>query len=165
MTKEIERKWIVELTPDVREILKQGGIEIKDYYFNQYTRLRNYDGEWFITIKSDGTLIRDEYEFKIDKSQINFLPTPQLVKKRVLFEYSGHTFELNVFRDIPALNKKTDKCHNLILAEVEFNSPDEEIALPEFFSVEVTQNKRFYGYNLLKSLEKYQQSGYGDIAF
>ena len=163
--KEIERKWIVSLTDEVREILMQGGIEIKDYYFNQYTRLRNYNGEWFITIKGEGTLIRDEYEFKIDKSQINFLPTPQLIKKRVPFEYKNQKFELNVFRDIPALNKKTDKCHNLILAEIELSSSDEKVEIPEFFSIEVTNDKRFYGYNLLKSLEKYQQSHYGDIKF
>lgn len=158
MGKEIERKWLIFPTDEVKEILQTyGGFEIKDYYFNPYTRLRNIDGGWRITIKGEGTLVRDEFEFKIDKSQINFLPTPNLVKKRVIFPYKGHDFELNVFRDIPFLNKETNKVSNLILGELELKSKNELFELPSFFKQEVTEMKEFYGYNLFAGYIEYSK--------
>lgn len=159
MGKEIERKWIILPTDEVKNILiTYGGFEIKDYYFNQYCRLRYVDGVWMITIKGEGTLERDEYEFRINKSEINFLPTPNLVKKRIIYPYKNHDFELNVFRDIPFLDKTNNKLSNLILGEVELSSPDEEIDIPPFFEQEVTDMKEFYGYNLFTRRVEYSKN-------
>ena len=73
MGKEIERKWLLAPHVDYKEVIEQCGYkEIKDYYFNETSRLRCVDGQWFITIKSYGTLIRDEFEFEIDKTKLDF---------------------------------------------------------------------------------------------
>ena len=78
MSKEIERKWIFNYEAYMEELdslLKfKPCIEIKDYYFNDYCRLRNAGGLWYITIKSDGDLIRDEYEFVVDEGDLDFVP-------------------------------------------------------------------------------------------
>lgn len=145
--KEIERKWIVPLTKTVEKILiKNGGVEIKDHYFNQKCRLRYYGDKWFITIKSSGTLVRDEYEFEI-KEPLNLDISPWLIKKRVQYEYKKQVFDLNLFKDIKINGVE------LITAEIELSSAKEKISIPKFFSTEVTKDKRFYGYNLFKLLK------------
>ena len=153
MSKEIERKWVCTLTDELRSVILDPYEvhEIKDYYFNDYTRLRKIDKEFYITIKSSGNKIRDEFEFKIDKNQINFITTPRLIKKRIIYPYKNHKFEINVFKDI--LMKRNDSSYtNLVLAELELNSENEQIELPSFISPkkEVTNNSDFYGYNLYK---------------
>lgn len=161
MGKEIERKWIILPTDEVKEILfTYGGFEIKDYYFNQFCRLRHIDDVWLITVKGEGTIVRDEYEFRIDKSQIKFLPTPNLVKKRVIYPYKNHDFEINVFRDIPFLDKTHNKMTNLILGEVELSSADEEVEIPPFFTEEVTEMKEFYGYNLFAGYVEFSKNNH-----
>ena len=155
MGKEIERKWLLNLTEPIKNyIITQGGDLIKDYYFNKYTRLRNKNGNWFITIKGEGTLVRDEFEFAVDKSQINFLPVPILQKKRVYYDYKGHVFEINVFKDIDIIYMKEQKRMELMLVECELSSPDEEIELPDFIGEEVTAYQNFYSYTLFKELLK-----------
>ena len=151
--KEIERKWVANLTDELRAfLLNEGAIEIKDYYFNDYTRLRNYNNKWFITVKSLGNEIRDEYEFEIDKSQIDFIPTPSLVKKRSFYEYKGHTFEINIFRDL-SMMIGDKSATNLILVECELSNPNEEIDLPEFIGKEVTFDSAYYGRALFQRIK------------
>ena len=57
--------------------------------------------------------------------------------------YEGHVFEINVYKDII-----------LALVEVELESADEEIILPPWCGVEVTNNKEYYNYNLWRELNK-----------
>lgn len=154
MGKEIERKWIGILTEDLREILKgKDFVEIKDYYFNDYTRLRNIDGKWFITVKSLGNDVREEFEFEIDKSHVDFIPSPTLVKKRFFHDYKGHKFEINVFRDI-AMLKDEHLATNLIIVECELKDKDEEIILPNFLGKEVTFDSSFYGRILFQRIKQ-----------
>ena len=151
--KEIERKWLVNPTEElINYLLKTPSVEIKDYYFNDFCRLRNMQGKWYITIKGEGTLVRDEFEFMIERSSLNFLPTPTLTKKRCPYHYKGHTFELNIFKDIPMKQKYTGEISNLITAELELNNSEEVVEIPDFFSSEITEIKDFYGYNLFKVL-------------
>ena len=151
MNKEIERKWLVNPTDEViNYLMKTPSVEIRDYYFNDFCRLRNIQGEWYITIKGEGTIVRDEFEFKIERSSLNFLPAPTLTQKRCPYYYKGHTFELNIFKDVAALTEIQPM--NLITAEIELNSIDEEVEIPEFFDREITHDTRFYGYNLFKGL-------------
>lgn len=153
MGKEIERKWMLAPHVDYKEIIEQCGYkEIKDYYFNPYTRLRCVDGTWCITIKSEGTLIRDEFEFEIDKSQIDFLPTPMMIKKRYMKYVGDNIFEINVFENLwitPEINPKP-----LVIVECEFKDENINVKLPDFLGTEVTQLKMFYGYELFERLKE-----------
>jgi len=150
--KEIERKWLCSLTDELLEYMTSvGGFEIKDYYFNQYTRLRYSDGQYKITVKSLGNIIRDEYEFTVQKNEINFVPAPCLVKKRIIFPYKGHDFEINVFKDIRA--SEDGRVTNLIVAELELGKEDEVFELPDFCKKEVTYDSAFYGYNLYNRIK------------
>ena len=156
MGKEIERKWLCNPTEDLKSYLlnPKESYEIKDFYFNEYTRLRAINGRFFITIKSLGNKIRDEFEFEISKNQIDFVMSPCLCKKRVIFPYKGQRIEINVFRDL--YMKKDDYTSiNLIIAELELSHPDACVDLPEFicFEKEVTNNCAFYGYSLFNRIK------------
>ena len=143
MGKEIERKWLVN---SLEGIELQNPQNIKDYYFNKYTRLRQIDNEVLITIKSDGTIERDEFEFTISKAKEKYDLKPVLCKKRYKYPYKGNTFEINVFDIYKGSNK-------LVIAEIELQDKEQVIEIPEFFGQEITENVFFYGYNLFQFLK------------
>ena len=153
VSKEIERKWIFNYNAYIEEfdslIRLSPYIEIKDYYFNDYCRLRNVGGLWYITIKSDGDLIRDEYEFIIDKGDLDFVPTPMLKKTRYSVKVDDLDYQVNVFKDLMF------DVYPLITVELELESPSVVIdKLPAFCGQEITHDMYFYGYNLFKCLQK-----------
>lgn len=153
MSKEIERKWIFNYEACMEEldslIRLSPYIEIKDYYFNDYCRLRNVGGLWYITIKSDGDLIRDEYEFIIDKGDLDFVPTPMLKKKRYSVKVDDLDYQVNIFKDLMF------DVYPLITVELELESLSVVIdKLPAFCGQEITHNMCFYGYNLFKCLQE-----------
>lgn len=153
MSKEIERKWLFDYNMYMEEfdslIHFQPCVDIKDYYFNNYCRLRNIGGYWYITVKSEGDLIRDEYEFLVDKDNIDFLPTPMLKKTRFFIKVDELTYEVNVFKDLMF------GVFPLITVELEMDSPSLVIdKLPAFCGQEITHDMRFYGYNLFKCLQE-----------
>ena len=121
MGKEIERKWLVN---SLEGIELQNPQNIKDYYFNKYTRLRQIDNEVLITIKSDGTIERDEFEFTISKAKEKYDLKPVLCKKRYKYPYKGNTFEINVFDLYRGKNK-------LVIAEIELQDKEQVIEIPE----------------------------------
>ena len=155
MGKEIERKFTVKPTLKPEEILDilRGHVWdkdiIRDYYFNEFTRLRLKNEEAFITIKSKGSLVRDEFEFPIRKCDLDFIPAPLMIKKRYYIPYKGHTFEFNIFENLLDKNGR-----NIMIVEVELNSEDEDIELPDWIDHDVTNHPSFYGYNLFKFFEK-----------
>lgn len=152
---EIERKFL--LNPDINIwgiLIKYPHDNIADYYFNETTRLRvvcdsNNQTKQLITIKSLGTLEREEYEYEI-KPIIN-LPKPMLRKERYYIPYEGHTFEVNMYNSyfhVPELFHG-----KLALVEVELNNKDEEVILPPWIGQEVTDIHYFYNYNIFKFLK------------
>ena len=141
MPKEIERKWLFngdlqQITGDIEEV------SIKDYYFNPFTRIRQENDTYKLTIKGCGTFVRDEFEIPLSKEQINFDMLPVLTKTRYYVNYKNHTFEINVFENF-----------NLILVELEYNDIFEEIELPEWVGKEVTQLINYYGYHLYEQIQ------------
>lgn len=147
MGKEIERKWLLKQGIDINALVdKLPYQDIKDYYFNDYCRLRNVAGEWYITIKSLGDLVRDEYEFPVCKEDIDFIPAPILRKRRYFYDKDGYTYEINVFQDL-YVNASKD---NLVIVELELPSLSSTITLPDFCGIEVTHKKELYGYNLFQ---------------
>lgn len=158
MGKEIERKWLFnyegcDLLYFFEHLLLKHAdamFEIKDFYFNDTTRLRNTEGAWEITVKSDGTLIRDEFNLKVFKESIDFIPAPMLRKQRYYMSFEGYNnyFEMNIFHDIWVSDNAP-----LILIEYEMPHLSVVKQLPIICGREVTENSKYYGYNLFKIIQ------------
>ena len=117
---EIERKFLVQNQPDI------SGLKVTDIRQGYFTtdqdsveiRVRQKGEDYFLTVKSDGGLQRDEFETRIDKDQFETLwPATEgkrLEKTRFQGRLDdGHVFELDVFAGTLA---------PLVMVEVEFDS-------------------------------------------
>ena len=113
------------------------------------SRIRFMNKKVYITVKSLDMLNREEWEFEVVKDTVDFIPSPMLIKTRYYVPYENHVFEVNVYKDIADRNRR-----NLILAEVELQSEDEEIKLPEWIDHDVTYHPSFYNYNIFSLLSK-----------
>ena len=145
---EIERKFLVnkKLLPEAgdQKVLKQG-------YLNDDTerlvRIRTSDQSAFLTIKGRGTGIsRPEYEYEIPINDANELMElaiyPPISKIRKLVYREGKKWEIDIFFGAN---------EGLILAEIELDSEDEYVNLPEWIEKEVTGDKRYFNYELSKN--------------
>ena len=144
MPLEIERKFLVagDFMPDVFQ-----SDHIIQGYLNSSSRctvrvrVRNDSG--FITIKGksfDGGLSRFEWEKEIpaeDARQLLALAEPTTIEKtRHLIRHSDgiHIWEVDEFHGAN---------EGLIVCEVELNSPDETVELPQWLGPEVTGDHRY----------------------
>jgi len=130
MPKEIERKFIVD--KEKLPLLTDGLGISQGYILNSpekvvRVRATQHEGkhQWgFITVKgkTEG-MSRDEYEYDIPFSEalemLNNLCESTLEKTRYLYDYEGHTWEIDFFTG-------TD----VIVAEVEIHSEDEDVSIP-----------------------------------
>lgn len=111
----------------------------------------------FFAYKSDGSISRDEHEFIIPESEYHnifnyFLDRVKSISKiRYVLAANNAKVEVDVYEG--ALN-------GLITAEVEFLSMEraQEFIIPDWFSEEVTYDKRFKNKNLA-SIEKFADLG------
>lgn len=145
MHNEIERKFLFDggITALVSTMENASGVDIEDYYFNEYTRYRWIGDKCWVGIKGAGALIRAEEECMLAVTPDRKEYLPRLRKKRFKVFYEGHTFEINVYKDII-----------LATVEVELERADEEVILPPWCGMEVTNNKEYYNYNLWGALNK-----------
>lgn len=145
---EIERKYLVKNNLWQREIAKS--TEIIQAYLSQVpertVRVRIKNNDAFLTIKGiTRDSMRKEYEYNIPRAEAEELLQmciPYPIKKiRHEVIRGKHTWEIDVF-----------SAHNqdLILAEIELDSVDEEYELPEWIGQEVTSDPRYYNSNLSK---------------
>lgn len=153
MSKEIERKWLFRgNTYDVLSTVKgYDSVVIKDYYFNEYTRLRyTYHhnlSEPVCTMctKSKGTIERDEYEYTLSdvpNEAALLMRIRPLQKVRYKVFYKGRHFEVNIFKSLP-----------LITVEIELYRKDEYLEVPDWCGEEITGDRNFYGYELWESIQ------------
>lgn len=139
---EIERKFLVATFPDG----ELHAVSLHQGYLTTPTdsaelRLRQQGTEYFMTLKSEGGLSRQEYEIQVDVAQFEML-WPATEGRRVeKTRYSGklpdgQLFELDVFAGYLS---------PLMLVEVEFLSEDAAQAFipPPWFGEEVTEDKRY----------------------
>lgn len=113
----------------------------------------------FFAYKSDGTISRDEHEFMISENEYHnifncFLDRIKSISKiRYVLMVNNAKVEVDVYEG--ALS-------GLITAEVEFISMEhaQEFVIPDWFSDEVTYDKRFKNKNLA-SIEKFADLGVG----
>ena len=148
MALEIERKFLIDIeklgTLENGYDIKQGYIQTKD---KTTVRVRVKGNEAFLTIKGKNVgATRLEYEYFIPVIDANEMlqmlcAKPIIDKTRYLIEHKKHTWEIDIF------HKEND---GLVVAEVELESEDEMVELPDWIVNEVTDDARYYNSNLLE---------------
>lgn len=149
---EIEKKYLIKKLPDTLNYNKCYIIEQAYLSDAPVVRVRKRISpekcEYFMTVKSTGMFTREEVESDISEKTYNvFLQEAKgnvITKERYILPLEdGLMAELDVFKGV---------FEGVIMVEVEF--PDEEAAIkftpPDFFSDEVTFDKRFHNSNMSK---------------
>jgi adenylate cyclase len=149
MALEIERKFLIDIEklPKLENgyVIKQGYIQTND---NTVVRVRVKDKEAFLTIKGENICAtRLEYEYSIPLNDANDMldklcTKPIIDKTRYEIKYKNHLWEIDIF------HQEND---GLIVAEVELESEDEKIELPNWIVEEVTNDSKYYNSNLIKN--------------
>lgn len=154
---EIERKYLIDY-PDMEWLKSIPGVQtvnITQHYFDTETdsklRVRRWEEAdavtyFFTRKKRISDMVRTEEEWEIsEKEYSTYLTIPaknrrKIGKIRYRFPYNGKTVEVDVF---PFWDDKA-------LAEVELESEDEEVLLPEQLHVirEVTQDRSYTNYSM-----------------
>ncbi len=148
---EIERKFLIDTLPE----------NLSQYPFHQLeqgylctepvVRIRREDDAYYLTYKSKGLMVREEYNLPLTKeSYEHLLPKIDgilISKKRYLIPLSENlTIELDIFeRELAPL----------VLAEVEFSSEEEANSFipPKWFGDDVTYSSQYHNSTL--SLKKF----------
>ena len=150
MSAEIERKFLIrELPPGTLSesclCIQQGYIALDPS--GKEVRLRKSNEQFYLTVKSGGTLQREEYEIEIQQSQFETLwPSTEgkrLRKDRYLIDRDGYTIEIDVYHQ---------PLKGLIVAEVEFDSEGEAnlFVKEDWMGQEVTHLNFLKNKNLLQ---------------
>lgn len=148
MGKEIERKYLVNLAAWKP---KDAGIHFKQGYLNsqkeRVVRVRIEGDRAKLTIKGMTTgVTRAEFEYDIpvcDASELldNLCEQPLIDKHRHKEMHGGKTWEIDVFH---GLNQ------GLVVAEIELQTEDETVELPDWAVMEVSSDPRYFNSSLLK---------------
>lgn len=146
MGQEIERKFLI----DTGKLVLENGRAIKQGYIptNSKTvvRARIKGSQAFLTLKGENKgATRSEFEYPIpveDAEEIISLlcSGPTIYKTRYLVENADHTWEVDVFHG---------DNEGLVVAEVELESEDDLVEIPEWVTQEVTGDAKYYNSNLL----------------
>lgn len=147
MGKEIERKFLV--TGSIYKKICTGDL-YKQGYLNsnpdRTVRVRIFGNKGFLTIKSKGNgLTREEFEYEIplnDAEELlqNICEKPIIYKTRYLFNYMGHTWEIDEFHN---------ENEGLVVAEIELTNEIEDFSLPEWIGIEVTYDYKYTNSSLI----------------
>ncbi|MEA3404453.1 MAG: CYTH domain-containing protein [Pseudomonadota bacterium] len=153
MAREIERKFLLKNSDWKAAAFKrthfaQGYLnDIKEGSAKSSVRIRIEGDKANMNVKSlEIGLSRDEYEFTIPledakKMLATLMVGPVIEKVRYLVKHGQHTWEIDEF---------LGDNQGLVVAEVEINSEDEQIEIPEWTGREVTEEVRFYNISLSK---------------
>jgi len=139
---EIERKFLVKSLPGNLDSYPFRQIEQGYLCTDPVVRIRRQDNEYYLTYKSQGLMVREEYNLPLEKEGYEHL-LPKIdgiliAKRRYLIPMdSGLTIELDVFEGELA---------PLILAEVEFHTEEEaqHFLPPDWFGEDVTYSTDYH---------------------
>ena len=144
---EIERKYLIERDKLPIYYSKHPYHEIEQAYLctEPVVRVRRSDDEYYMTYKSKGLMVREEYNMPLTKEGYEHLLAKAdgivIKKRRYMIPYEGYTIELDIFEGV---------YEGLILAEVEFET--EELAntfiSPEWFGEDVTFSSKYHNSTL-----------------
>lgn len=141
---EIERKFLVDKLPDLE---KACGVYVLQGYVasEKETRLRIEDCvHRTLTIKSEGTLVREEHEVELSTTQFDTLwlaVGPTLEKFRYCIPYNEYLIELSIY---------IGPLKGLVIAEIEFASEEEanNFEPPNWLGLDITEDKKYKNKNL-----------------
>ena len=136
---EIERKYLISTPPEDYRSYPYRWIEQAYLCTDPVVRIRRDDGRYYLTYKSKGLLVREEYNLPLtEDAYFHLLQKADgivLHKRRYLIpiDGTGLTIELDIFEG---------QYEGLMLAEVEFPSEEEANAFtpPAWFGEDVTDS-------------------------
>lgn len=146
---ETERKFLVRNRNWYRQIYSSA--RIRQGYLvserNLSIRVRTANTEAWLTVKGPTQgLSRTEFEYPIplsDAEQMlaHLCRRPLIEKTRYWLNHSNHTWEIDVFEG---------DNFGLTVAEVELDSPNEDVELPDWVDREVSDDPRYLNANLAR---------------
>lgn len=145
---EIERKFLVNIDNNHHKECSHKKIIQAYLSFNPEIRIRSLGKQYFLTIKSEGDLERNEYEISITKKE--FDKQLLLCKNRIIYKTryyiplsSSLVAEYDVYEG---------KLEGLATVEVEFQDVESatQFIVPDWFGKEVTYDKKFKNKNLVQ---------------
>lgn len=150
MAQEIERKFLV--SGDGWRSLETSSALLRQGYLSSNAkatvRVRSKnDDRAVITLKGAAQgITRSEFEYDIpieDAREMLAMAEPHVLeKRRHIVPFGGLTWEIDVFEGRHA---------GLVLAEVELESEDQVVELPDWIGEEVTHDDRYYNASLSRS--------------
>lgn len=143
---EIERKFLIKKLPDNVTSYKARKIEQAYLCTDPVVRVRRDNDDYYLTYKSKGMIVRDEYNLPLTKEAYGHLLAKAdgniITKTRYeIPEKDNLTIELDVFEG---------KFDGLLLAEVEFASEEEALGYipPEWFGEDVSNSTKYHNSTL-----------------
>ena len=144
---EIERKFLVKSLPENLDSFPSSQIEQGYLCTEPVVRIRRQDEEYWLTYKSKGLMVREEYNLPLTGEAYEHLKSKTdgklISKQRYRIPYQGYMIELDLF---------SSPLPDLILAEVEFSSREEALRFrkPDWFGEDVTSLTKYHNSNLSK---------------
>lgn len=143
---EIERKFLIKKLPDNLTSYKARKIEQAYLCTDPIVRVRRDNDDYYLTYKSKGMIVREEYNLPLTKEAYGHLLAKAdgniITKTRYeIPEKDNLTIELDVFEG---------KFDGLLLAEVEFASEEEALGYipPEWFGEDVSNSTKYHNSTL-----------------
>lgn len=147
---EIERKYLVDTIPQNLEQYKSLAIEQAYLCTEPVVRIRRQDDDYYLTYKSKGLMVREEYNLPLTREAYLHLKEKAdgtvIVKTRYHIPLNDRlTAELDIFH--PPLAPLT-------LVEVEFPTEEEaqSFAPPTWFGEDVTFSRKYHNSELSKRI-------------
>lgn len=147
---EIERKYLIDTLPD--DLQQYPCLRLEQGYLctEPVVRIRREENEYYLTYKSKGLMVREEYNLPLTADAYQHL-LPKIdgnliSKKRYLIPFmEGLTIELDIFEG---------RLAPLVLAEVEFETEEDANAFlpPAWFGEDVTYSTKYHNSTLSKIL-------------
>ena len=152
---ENERKFLVfdyrSIWPSDYELTAESGAQIAQGYLvvnpNRSLRIRVTPEQATLTLKGpriDVTRIEYETDIPIEMGleMLDLCGDCVVTKIRYPMYYMDRIWAIDVFQD---------KNEGLVIAEVEFDRPNEEVKIPSWCGLEVTRDARYYNQNLAQN--------------
>ncbi len=143
---EIERKFLIKKLPDNLTSYKARKIEQAYLCTDPVVRVRRDNDVYYLTYKSRGMIVREEYNLPLTKEAYGHLLAKAdgniITKTRYeILEKDNLTIELDVFEG---------EFDGLLLAEVEFASEEEALGYipPEWFGEDVSNSTKYHNSTL-----------------
>lgn len=141
--KEIEYKFLVDKAKWAKLSKPEAELIVQGYLYkgeNLVIRVRIKGNKAYLTIKGKSVGIsRSEYEYEIPvqeaEAMIAEFIDKCIRKYRYEIEFAGKTWEVDEFQG---------KLEGLILAELEVNSEEESIELPEWVNEDVSEDPNYF---------------------